>query len=321
MKISRRNFIKGAAGVMALAAFPNFANGGKKMSADLVIKNVHVFKPDGKVEVANIFITGKRISAIDNSPATAAKIIDGRGKFAVPGFINAHTHASMTLLRSYADDMALMEWLNEHIWPIENKMNSHDIRAGAELAAVEMIKGGTTTFMDMYGPNMEEVAQVVDKSGMRGVLCRGLIGIFNGDEKLATNVELFKDWHGTYTDLGDPCIGDTDGTTFYGQITCVLNIPGTDDYIAMADRWKPTGLGKWMSKKYHKMVEKAMSGKQGERFRNPDRSPREAGKLPHRLLTHVENTSIARYVWLPVEWEGEKPVIRWQNEWKVEDLL
>ena len=166
------------------------------MSADLVIKNVHVFKPDGKVEVANIFITGKRISAIDNSPATAARIIDGRGKFAVPGFINAHTHASMTLLRSYADDMALMEWLNEHIWPIENKMNSHDIRAGAELAAVEMIKGGTTTFMDMYGPNMEEVAQVVDKSGMRGVLCRGLIGIFNGDEKLATNVELFKDWHG-----------------------------------------------------------------------------------------------------------------------------
>jgi 5-methylthioadenosine/S-adenosylhomocysteine deaminase len=59
-----------------------------------------------------------------------------------------------------------------------------------------MIKSGTSTFMDMYGPNMEEVAQVVEKSGIRGVLCRGLIGIFDGDEKLATNVELFKDWHG-----------------------------------------------------------------------------------------------------------------------------
>ena len=168
------------------------------MSANLVITNVHVLKPDGKVEVANIFITGDRISKISNSTANAdnCTIIDGRGKFAVPGFINAHTHASMTLLRSYADDMALMEWLNNHIWPIEAKMNRHDIRAGAELAAVEMIKSGTTTFMDMYGPYMEEVAQVVDKSGMRGVLCRGLIGIFNGDEKLATNVELFKDWNG-----------------------------------------------------------------------------------------------------------------------------
>lgn len=164
------------------------------MSADLVIKNAHVFKPSGAVEVANIFITGDKISRIDNSPADAATVIDGRGKFAVPGFINAHTHASMTLLRSYADDMALMEWLNKHIWPIEEKMNRHDIRAGAELAAVEMIKGGTTTFADMYGPNMEEVAQVVEKSGMRGVLSR--CEIFGDEKRLAQNVELFKDWHG-----------------------------------------------------------------------------------------------------------------------------
>jgi 5-methylthioadenosine/S-adenosylhomocysteine deaminase len=102
----------------------------------------------------------------------------------------------MTLLRSYADDKALMDWLNKDIWPIEAKMQRKGIKIGAELAAVEMIKSGTTTFMDMYGPNMEEVAQVVEKSGMRGVLCRGLIGIFDGDEKLATNVELFKNWHG-----------------------------------------------------------------------------------------------------------------------------
>ena len=166
--------------------------------ANLVITNVHVLKPDGKVEVSNIFISGDKISKINNSTANAdnCTFIDGRGKFAVPGFINAHTHASMTLLRSYSDDKALMDWLNKDIWPIEAKMNNRDIRAGAELAAVEMIKSGTTTFADMYGPNMEEVAQVVEKSGMRGVLCRGLIGVFNGDEKLATNVELFKNWHG-----------------------------------------------------------------------------------------------------------------------------
>lgn len=166
------------------------------MTYDLVIKNVQVLKPNGAVETANIFISGNKISKIDNSPAEGANVIDGRGKFAVPGFINAHTHASMTLLRSYADDKALMDWLNKDIWPIEGKMQAEDIRIGAELAAVEMIKSGTTTFADMYGPNMEEVAKVVEKSGLRGVLCRGLIGIFNGEEKLATNVELFKDWHG-----------------------------------------------------------------------------------------------------------------------------
>ena len=102
----------------------------------------------------------------------------------------------MTLLRSYADDKALMDWLQKDIWPIEDKMKRQDIYIGAALAAVEMIKGGTTAFMDMYGPNMEEVAKVVDESGLRGVLCRGIIGIFNGEEKLQTNVDLFKNFHG-----------------------------------------------------------------------------------------------------------------------------
>ncbi len=162
----------------------------------MIIKNASVLKPNGKVEVANIHISGDKIAKIDTGEVSGENIIDGRGKFAVPGFVNAHTHASMTLLRSYSDDKALMDWLNKDIWPIEGKMTNCDIRAGAELAAVEMIKSGTTTFADMYGPNMEEVAQVVEKSGMRGVLCRGLIGIFGGDEKLATNVELFKNWHG-----------------------------------------------------------------------------------------------------------------------------
>jgi 5-methylthioadenosine/S-adenosylhomocysteine deaminase len=145
-------------GALAFTIFPNISFGGKKMAYDLVIKNVQVLKPNGAVETANIFISGDKISKIDNSPAEGDNVIDGRGKFAVPGFINAHTHASMTLLRSYADDKALMDWLNKDIWPIEGKMQAEDIRIGAELAAVEMIKSGTTTFADMYGPNMEEVA-------------------------------------------------------------------------------------------------------------------------------------------------------------------
>lgn len=162
----------------------------------LVIKNVNYFSPRGKVELANICIEGDKISKITTEEVQGENIIEGRGKFAIPSFVNAHTHASMTLLRSYADDLALMDWLNNHIWPVENKMKSSDIRIGAELAAVEMIKGGTATFMDMYGPNMEEVAKVAEKSGMRAVLCRGLIGLFDGDKKLADNVELYKNFHG-----------------------------------------------------------------------------------------------------------------------------
>ena len=152
---------------------------------DFVINNVAML--DGTC--ADIHIAGDKISKI--VPSTQAP------KFlATPGLVNAHTHASMTLLRSYSDDKALMDWLQKDIWPIEAKMKREDIYWGAALAAVEMIRGGTTAFADMYGPNMEEVAKVVEESGLRGSLCRGIIGIFDGDEKLATNVELYKNFHG-----------------------------------------------------------------------------------------------------------------------------
>ena len=159
---------------------------------DLTIKNVRLIK-NGAAEVGDIYIKSDKISSEE---IPGAKVIDGKGKFATPGFINAHTHASMTLLRSYADDKPLMDWLQKDIWPIEDKMRRRDIYNGAALAAVEMIKGGTTTFADMYGPCMEEVAKVVDESGLRGVLSRGIIGFADGDKKLADNEELYKNWHG-----------------------------------------------------------------------------------------------------------------------------
>lgn len=167
---------------------------------ELIIRDVKYFQPDGKVAEGNIFIKDDKISRVtppsNLDDMKEDNVIDGRGKFATPGFVNSHTHASMTLLRSYADDLALMDWLNDYIWPIEEKMKRKDIYWGAALAAVEMIKCGTTTFMDMYGPCMEEVAKVVDESGMRGSLCRGIIGIFDGEERLQSNVELFKNFNG-----------------------------------------------------------------------------------------------------------------------------
>ena len=166
---------------------------------NLLIKNATVVLPDGQTKTANIAVEGSKILAIGEAPADfiAEQTIDAKDLLAIPGFVNAHTHASMTLLRSYADDMELMTWLNDHIWPVEAKMISNDIYWGAALAAVEMIQSRTTTFADMYGPFMERVADVVTESGMRGVLSRGIIGVApDGEKKLEENISLYEDYNG-----------------------------------------------------------------------------------------------------------------------------
>src|SRR5215472_3234047 len=85
----------------------------------------------------------------------------------IPGLVNAHTHAAMTLLRGFADDLPLMRWLKEHIWPVENRWaDSEFVRDGTELAALEMLRGGITCFNDMYF-FPEATAQIVHESGLR----------------------------------------------------------------------------------------------------------------------------------------------------------
>ena len=121
--------------------------------------------------------------------------IEGRGMLATAGMVNTHGHVSMTLLRSYADDMELMDWLENKIWPIEAKMTAKDIYWGAMLGIAEMLKGGTTCYADMYS-EMDYVAQATAKLGIRANLCRGMIGMApNGYQALAENDRLFKDWH------------------------------------------------------------------------------------------------------------------------------
>lgn len=163
---------------------------------EFVIRGVKMLKPNFEVETSNIHVSDDKISKITRGEVAHDHIIDGKGKFATPGLVNTHTHASMTLLRSYSDDKALMDWLQKDIWPVEAKMTRKDIYFGAALAAIEMIRGGTTAFADMYGPNMEEVAKIVDESGLRGSLSQGLISFADGDKKLASNVELYKNFHG-----------------------------------------------------------------------------------------------------------------------------
>lgn len=101
-------------------------------------------------------------------------LIDGRGMLAMPGLVNTHNHIPMTLLRSYADDLPLMPWLNDHIWPFEGRMTRDDVRVGAELGMAEMLLGGTTTSADMYWMD-EAVAEAAEKAGIRTVISTSIL--------------------------------------------------------------------------------------------------------------------------------------------------
>ncbi len=150
-------------------------------TADLVIypRWIVPVEPTGTVhENHALVVDGGRI--LDILPAA-----DARGKYQardsialpthvlIPGLVNTHTHASMTLLRGLADDIPLHPWLNEHIWPAEKRwMNPEFVRDGSELAIAEMLRGGTTCFNDMYF-FPETTAECVRQSGIRA--CLGMI--------------------------------------------------------------------------------------------------------------------------------------------------
>lgn len=123
-------------------------------------------------------------------------VIDGSNQLVMPGLINAHTHMAMSLMRNYADDMPLMEWLSDKIWPIEAGLKPEDVYLGTMLSIAEMIRTGCTTFNDMYF-EMEEVAKAVENSGVRATLARGMIGNdTEGLEKLDNAQALYENWHG-----------------------------------------------------------------------------------------------------------------------------
>ncbi|MEW6669644.1 MAG: amidohydrolase [Thermodesulfobacteriota bacterium] len=108
-----------------------------------------------------------RIGASEaENPPPAKRVIDAGGGLVLPGLVNGHTHASMSLFRGLADDLPLMEWLNKYIFPVESRMDADFVHVGALLACAEMILAGTTTFCDMYLFE-EEVARAARQSGMR----------------------------------------------------------------------------------------------------------------------------------------------------------
>ena len=133
--------------------------------ASLLIKNTLL---DGKT--TDILVVDGRFASLSAPAGTVAdETLDASGTAILPPFYNTHTHAAMSLLRGYADDMPLHKWLNDYIWPYENKMTAADIREGSRLAIREMIQTGTVFFSDMYF-EIDETIAAVQEFGIRAAI-------------------------------------------------------------------------------------------------------------------------------------------------------
>ena len=139
---------------------------------DLLVTGGQVLRPAMTVERADVLVDRQSgdIAAVDDPGELAGDDeLDAGGGLVIPGLVNAHTHVAMTLLRGYADDKPLDAWLQEDIWPVEAELTAEDVRVGAELGLVEMIRSGTTALSDMYF-HVDEIAAAVDEAGLRAVL-------------------------------------------------------------------------------------------------------------------------------------------------------
>jgi len=169
----------------------------------MLIKNVHIVTMDENdkelvsgciaIENGRIVHVGEQ-SDLPNS-LSPRKIIDGKGKLALPGFINTHTHSAMTLFRGFSNDTRLSDWLSS-IWPLEDMLTSEDAYWLSSLAIAEMIGEGITTFADMY-MFMDKTAEAVELSGIRAALGRGLQGPDErSDMRLVQAKALWRQWNG-----------------------------------------------------------------------------------------------------------------------------
>jgi 5-methylthioadenosine/S-adenosylhomocysteine deaminase len=177
--------------------------------ADLIIRGGTVVTMDARgdlIDNGSVVVRGDRILAI-GSPAEIAgkyrakRIIEAGGKVVMPGLINTHTHVPMVFFRGIADDLKLTEWLQKYIFPAEAKNVDEDfVRWGTRLGCLEMIMGGTTTFVDMYYFE-DAVAEETQKAGMRGVLGETLIDFPAPDNKtweagISYTERFVKKWKG-----------------------------------------------------------------------------------------------------------------------------
>jgi 5-methylthioadenosine/S-adenosylhomocysteine deaminase len=157
--------------------------------------------PKGIIRNATIIVENGRVIAVDKHSKLRHKYpryekIDATGKVVIPGLINTHQHMAMSLLRGYADDLPLQEWLEKWIWPLEKHMTGQDIRIGALLTAVEAVLSGTTTINTMYHYKKEaNEAQALAEVGLRGVVGHVCFSWRKKEDRKAL-WSLAKNWHG-----------------------------------------------------------------------------------------------------------------------------
>ena len=142
---------------------------------------------NGAIAIDDGVILAVGTAAEIHSEYTAAETLSGDHRIVMPGLVNGHSHAAMTLLRGIADDLALMDWLNNYMFPAEVEfVDAEFVRIGTELACWEMIRGGTTTFVDMYY-YPDTIAQVVDNCGMRALISATVIDQRSPDAESAAD--------------------------------------------------------------------------------------------------------------------------------------
>lgn len=166
----------------------------------ILIKNVDIITCDSdKKIIKNAFLAIENgyIVYIDKNEKADFKpdrIIDGKNKVLMPGLINAHTHCGMTILRNYANDLNLEEWLFDNILPAEEKLLPEDIYWGTLLGISEMIKTGTTAFLDMY-LHMDQVAKAVADTGIRANLSKNPLDFDENGKIIKEDYSFFENWN------------------------------------------------------------------------------------------------------------------------------
>ena len=176
---------------------------------DLIIDGRYVVTMDssntiiqnGAVAIDEGIIVAVGASSEIHAAHSAVQTIDGDDRIVMPGLVNGHSHAAMTILRGVADDLALMEWLNNYIFPAEVEfVDAEFVRIGTELACWEMIRGGTTTFVDMYY-YPDTIADVVEACGMRALISATVIDqrspdAEGADDSIAKGSAFIERWQG-----------------------------------------------------------------------------------------------------------------------------
>lgn len=175
----------------------------KERKVSILFKNVKLLEEYGYGDsTVNVLTDKEYIKYVgrDLPEGQADKVIEGNGNLLMPGFYNTHCHSAMTLFRGYGDDLPLQRWLNEKIFPAEDRLNEERVYTGSMIAIAEMIRNGVVSFSDMYF-FLDETARAVEETGIKANLSRSIVSFdkdadFSKDQRVLESISVFDRWHG-----------------------------------------------------------------------------------------------------------------------------